>query len=97
METSPSEIDHFITVFQNASSLEEKLQLFCERDDVQSFIQENLGIEEMFKWNIGVFIFTIFVYSIFERVNTSHSFTLFCVNCVVDAYKLCDFQIHFMC
>ena len=50
METSPSEIDHFITVFQNASSLEEKLQLFCERDDVQSFIQENLGREEMFKW-----------------------------------------------
>ena len=45
METSPTEIDHFITVFQNASSLEEKLQLFCERNDVQSFIEENLGKE----------------------------------------------------
>ena len=43
-ESSNGEIDHFITIFQNAPSLEEKLQLFCERNDVKSFIREHLGL-----------------------------------------------------
>ena len=43
-ESSNGEIDHFITIFQNAPSLEEKLQLFCERNDVKSFIEEHLGL-----------------------------------------------------
>ena len=37
------EMDHFISNFQNAPSIQDKLQLFSERNDVQSFIQENLG------------------------------------------------------
>ena len=46
-ESSNGEIDHFITIFQNAPSLEEKLQLFCERNDVKSFIQEHLGLTRL--------------------------------------------------
>lgn len=44
-ESSNGEIDQFITIFQNAPSLEEKLQLFYERNEsVKSFIQEHLGL-----------------------------------------------------
>lgn len=46
-ESSNGEIDHFITIFQNAPSLEEKLQLFCERNDVKNFIREHLGLTGM--------------------------------------------------
>ena len=45
--TKNEQIDNFIQVFETSQDIEEQFSMFYNREDVQTFISENLGFVSM--------------------------------------------------
>ena len=49
--TKNEQIDNFIQVFETSQDIEEQFSMFYNREDVQTFISENLGFVSMWMWH----------------------------------------------
>ena len=47
--TKNEQIDNFIQVFETSQDIEEQFSMFYNREDVQTFISENLGFVPMWQ------------------------------------------------